>query len=134
MVIPCGDSLLAAFVSYIGAFGAEYRLELWSQMWLPDMQNREIPCTEGIDPLTVITDSGNNAKMMSEGLPADRMSIENGAMITKCTRWPLIIDPQEQGIKWLRRQETMAVERQHRRRKRRGGGRRRVDGGIRQRC
>ena len=39
----CGDSLLAAaFVSYIGAFGAEYRLELWSQMWLPDMQSREI--------------------------------------------------------------------------------------------
>ena len=38
------------------------------------------------------------------------MSIENGAMITKCTRWPLIIDPQEQGIKWLRQRETMAAE------------------------
>lgn len=107
----CGDTLLAAaFVSYIGAFGAEYRLELWSQLWLPDMQSREIPSTEGIDPLEVITDDGNNAKMMSEGLPADRMSIENGAIISQCTRWPLIIDPQEQGIKWLRQRETMAAE------------------------
>jgi dynein heavy chain len=106
----CGDSLLAAaFVSYIGAFGAEYREELWSNMWLPDMLSREIPLTDNIDPMSIITDSGKNAKMMSEGLPADRMSLENGAIISLCTRWPLIIDPQEQGISWLRQRESMAA-------------------------
>ena len=110
-VTMCGDSLLAAaFVSYIGAFGSDYRGELWENMWLPDMQSREIPTTEGVDPMEFITDSGSNAKMMSEGLPADRMSIENGAIITQCKRWPLIIDPQEQGITWLRQRETMRAE------------------------
>lgn len=33
-----GDSLLAsAFVSYIGAFSAKLRLELWKTTWLPDI-------------------------------------------------------------------------------------------------
>ena len=43
--------------------------------------------------------------MLSQGLPADRISIENGALICAAKRWPLIIDPQQQGIKWLRAKE-----------------------------
>lgn len=37
---------------------------------------------------------------------ADRVSVENGAVITNCKRWPLIIDPQGQGIRWLRQKEA----------------------------
>ena len=36
------------------------------------------------------------AKWKNEGLPADRISIENGAIISNCQRWPLMIDPQLQ--------------------------------------
>ena len=44
-----GDVLLASeFVSYIGAFSAGLRLSLWKDKWLPDILNKEIPCTEGI--------------------------------------------------------------------------------------
>jgi dynein heavy chain len=43
--------------------------------------------------------------MISQGLPADRISLENGSIITNCKRWPLLIDPQIQGIKWLRSKE-----------------------------
>ena len=32
--------------------------------------------------------------------------MENGAVICNCKRWPLIIDPQGQGIKWLRQKEA----------------------------
>ena len=107
-----GDSLLAgAFVSYIGAFNAEYREALWKDLWLKDLIERQIPLTEGVDPLDVITDDSRTAQMQSEGLPADRMSCENGSMITQTSRWPLLIDPQLQGIKWLRQKETMAAER-----------------------
>lgn len=36
-----GNALLAAaFVSYIGAFSAKLRLELWSTIWLNDLQQK----------------------------------------------------------------------------------------------
>jgi dynein heavy chain len=38
----------------------------------------------------------------NEGLPADRISLENASVIVSCARWPLLIDPQLQGVKWLK--------------------------------
>jgi len=102
-----GDCMLAAgFVSYVGAFDQENRNELWKNVWTPDLIGKAIPLTAGVDPLDMLTNDGNNAKMIKEGLPADRISIENGSIITNCKRWPLIIDPQTQGIKWLRNKEA----------------------------
>ncbi|CEL96675.1 unnamed protein product [Vitrella brassicaformis CCMP3155] len=98
-----GDSLLAAaFVSYIGAFSSGFRVDLWQNTWLPDIEQKQIPFTKGVDPLTVLTTDANIAKWKNEGLPADRLSIENAAVLTSCSRWPLIIDPQLQGVKWLK--------------------------------
>ena len=42
------------------------------------------------------------ATWKNEGLPEDAMSLENAAIITSCSRWPLIIDPQLQGSIWLK--------------------------------
>ena len=101
-----GDCMLAAgFVSYVGSFDQMNREFLWKMTWTPDLEERKIPLTKGVDPLSMLTNDGNNAKMISEGLPADRISIENGSIITNCKRWPLLIDPQTQGIKWLRQKE-----------------------------
>jgi len=36
------------------------------------------------------------------GLPTDRMSSENATILTNSSRWPLMIDPQLQGIKWIK--------------------------------
>jgi len=98
-----GDSLLAAsFVSYIGAFNQKYRVSLWSESWIPDLQNRKIPLSPNLDPLFVLATDSDFAKWKNEGLAADRISLENGAIITQCSRWPLMIDPQLQGVKWIR--------------------------------
>jgi len=106
-----GDVLLAAaFVSYAGAFSSEYRDKLWRQIWLPDLHSREIPVTEGIDPLMVLTADSTIAEWMNNGLPADRTSIENGAMVANSQRWALLVDPQKQGIKWLRAQEEARIQ------------------------
>lgn len=50
----------------------------------------------------MITDDATVAAWHNQGLPNDRMSIENAAILTTSERWPLIIDPQQQGIKWIR--------------------------------
>ena len=49
--------------------------------------------TNDIDPLGQLTNDAEVANWLNQGLPADRMSKENGAIITSCSRWPLIIDP-----------------------------------------
>jgi len=98
-----GDSMLAAaFVSYIGAFNQKFRKELWKDLWIPDLTERTIPLTPNVDPLLVLASDSDFARWKNEGLAADRASLENGAIITQCSRWPLIIDPQLQGVKWIR--------------------------------
>ncbi|XP_057215442.1 dynein heavy chain 9, axonemal [Triplophysa rosa] len=101
----CGDVLLiTAFVSYLGYFTKRYRLELMDNTWRPYLSQLKvpIPVTEGLDPLTMLTDDADIAAWQNEGLPADRMSTENATILTSCERWPLMVDPQLQGIKWIK--------------------------------
>ncbi|XP_044152524.1 dynein axonemal heavy chain 9 [Bufo gargarizans] len=101
----CGDVLLiTAFVSYFGYFTKKYRQELMDKMWRPYLGQLKvpIPVTEALDPLTMLTDDADIAAWQNEGLPADRMSTENATILSNCERWPLMVDPQLQGIKWIK--------------------------------
>lgn len=53
-----------------------------------------VPITEGLDPLTLLTDDTQVAIWNNEGLPSDRMSTENATILSNSDRWPLMIDPQ----------------------------------------
>ncbi|XP_077110730.1 dynein axonemal heavy chain 9 isoform X2 [Ranitomeya variabilis] len=101
----CGDVLvITAFVSYLGYFTKKYRQDLMDKTWKPYLGQLKvpIPVTESLDPLTMLTDDADIAAWQNEGLPADRMSTENATILTSCERWPLMVDPQLQGIKWIK--------------------------------
>ncbi|XP_063817028.1 dynein axonemal heavy chain 9 isoform X3 [Pseudophryne corroboree] len=101
----CGDVLLiTAFVSYLGYFTKKYRQDLMDKTWKPYLGQLKvpIPVTESLDPLTMLTDDADIAAWQNEGLPADQMSTENATILTNCERWPLMVDPQLQGIKWIK--------------------------------
>lgn len=101
-----GNTLLsAAFVSYIGPFSFTFRNDLWKDTWLPDIAELKIPFTDGVDPISILSTPSQQAVWAAEGLPADRVSIENAAVVVSCSRYPLLIDPQLQGIKWIRGKE-----------------------------
>lgn len=72
-------------------------------MLLQDINERAIPVSPTIDPLAVLADDARIAEWKNQGLPADKQSEENGAIITWAHRWPLIIDPQLQGKAWVSR-------------------------------
>lgn len=65
----------------------------------------EIPMSEGLDVLQLLTDGAQIATWNNENLPSDRMSIENATILTNTERWPLMIDPQLQGVKWIKTRE-----------------------------
>lgn len=105
MITVPGDCLLTtAFLSYSGCFSKQYREVMYNEKWLPYMSkmSKPVPITEGMDPLDMLTDSAMIAGWQNEMLPADRVSTENAAILTNAKRWPLIIDPQEQGVKWIK--------------------------------
>ena len=98
-----GDCLLAAeFVSYIGPFTANFRQDLLNNIWVQNIKNKGIPLTENIDPVSFLSSKADIARWKNEGLPEDDMSLQNATIITSCSRWPLIIDPQLQGTTWLK--------------------------------
>ncbi|NXH39972.1 DYH17 protein, partial [Dicaeum eximium] len=101
----CGDVLLvSAFVSYIGYFTKKYRAELLEKHWVPFLhgQSVPIPITPDLDPLSLLTDSADVAAWNNQGLPSDRTSTENAAILCSTQRWPLLVDAQLQGSKWIK--------------------------------
>ncbi|KAJ3083362.1 hypothetical protein HDU99_010537, partial [Rhizoclosmatium hyalinum] len=110
-----GDVLLsAAFVSYVGCFSKRYREDLLQDNWLKYLKAEDnkdrVPLSPDVDPLAILTNSAEVAKWNNEGLPTDRVSLENATMVTSCKRWPLIIDPQLQGVTWIKNREGASLK------------------------
>ncbi len=46
------------------------------------------------------------AGWIREGLPSDPTSVQNGCILTSSERWPLLMDPQLQGVVWVKEREA----------------------------
>jgi dynein heavy chain len=106
-MLPGDVLIVASFISYLGCFTKQYRLELFERKWLPYLKKlpKTIPLSlgyVGANVLSLLTDDAIIAQWNNEGLPSDTMSTENATILTNSVKWPLMIDPQLQGIKWIK--------------------------------
>lgn len=99
-----GDVLLAsAFVSYVGPFNKQFRDIIIQDNFVEFFHKNGIPMSPAANPLAILSDEAEVAGWNNFGLPPDRVSTENGAILSNSARYSLIIDPQLQGIFWLKK-------------------------------
>lgn len=106
-----GDMLLCVgFISYLGVFIGSYRQKVINEFWIPSILEQEIKCTQPFSFINKLGDLLEIQTWLFNGLPLDNTSIENQLIVKYSDRWPLIIDPQNQARKFLKRYETLHDE------------------------
>ena len=100
-----GDVLLSSgVIAYLGAFTLAYRSSI-AQDWMGILQDKDLP--RSLDPSTVkvLGKPVEIRQWIIYGLPTDSYSIENSIIASKSRRWPLMIDPQGQANKFVKKLE-----------------------------
>jgi dynein heavy chain len=59
-----------------------------------DLNGRGIPTTNDMELTKFLVDDATVGEWNLQGLPSDELSIQNGIMVTRSSRYPLMIDPQ----------------------------------------
>lgn len=101
-----GDCAMAsAFVSYLGPFNREFRELLMNRDFYGDCVKLNIPVTPNMQVAKFLVDDAEVGEWTLQGLPTDELSIQNGIMVTRASRYPVLVDPQGQGRIWIMNRE-----------------------------
>ncbi|XP_059839458.1 dynein axonemal heavy chain 6-like [Hypanus sabinus] len=100
-----GDTLLsAACITYYGPFTAHYRQNLLNE-WKSFCAVIEIPVSPEYALIPATTEKNEVRNLQNRGLPPDNYSTENAILVKMGERWPLLIDPQGQAVRWIKKME-----------------------------
>ena len=76
---------------------------------MPDMLSNEIPLSEYEDGVSaaeeVLLTFTSDAELTTMRMETNGLSPQSNAIAAACRRWPLLVDPQRQGIAWLQKRE-----------------------------
>ncbi|CAG9334937.1 unnamed protein product [Blepharisma stoltei] len=104
-IMLTGDVLVSSgMIAYLGPFTASYRAQI-AELWNQDCKNRGIPSSAVYSLQSCLGDPVKIRSWNIDSLPRDSFSIENGIIVSKARRWPLMIDPESQANKWIKKME-----------------------------
>ncbi|XP_059139620.1 dynein axonemal heavy chain 3-like isoform X2 [Physella acuta] len=100
-----GDVLISSgVVAYHGAFTVDFR-QMMMKEWHEQCIKRKIPCSKVFSLSSTLGEPVKIRAWNIAGLPVDAFSVDNGIIVSKSRRWPLMIDPQGQANKWVKNME-----------------------------
>ncbi|RUS89800.1 hypothetical protein EGW08_002412, partial [Elysia chlorotica] len=100
-----GDVLISSgVVAYQGAFTVDFR-QMMVKDWHKQCKKRKIPCSNQFSLSATLGEPVKIRAWNIAGLPVDTFSVDNGIIVSKSRRWPLMIDPQGQANKWVKNME-----------------------------
>eukprot|EP00736_Rhodelphis_marinus_P001164 Rmarinus@m.23243 len=100
-----GDSVLvSAFLSYAGAFDQSFRGQLMFR-WKKHLNKLGLAHSADLKVSSFLADDNVVAEWYLQGLPRDELSTDNGCIVTTTLNTPLLIDPQGQGMHWIKQLE-----------------------------
>jgi dynein heavy chain len=98
-----GDTLLScAAISYYGPFTGTYRDVLFAD-WTELARSLDLPTSSNPTLLNTVGDPVQVREWQTQLLPTDEVSTNNAILVMQGQRWPLMIDPQAQANRWLRK-------------------------------
>ncbi|XP_055711493.1 dynein axonemal heavy chain 8-like [Phlebotomus papatasi] len=96
---------ICGFLSYAGAFNEEFRSLVLNTL-KKKLEEYQVPHQESFNLVNYSVDRSVVSEWMLFGLPDDDFSIQNGILVTQSDKYPLLIDPQSQGVSWIEQMES----------------------------
>lgn len=82
----------------------QYRNELLQQ-WITTCVKHDIPCAVNFKLHTTLSDSNEIRCWTLAGLSINDYAIDNAIIVKTAHRFPLMIDPQDEASKWVKKME-----------------------------
>lgn len=92
----------SGFMTYCGPLTEIYRQNLVG-LWTSAVKDLKITLSDKFNFIDVVGDRLKLRSWYNKGLPADDTSSENAILVMRGLNWPMLIDPQLQANKWLKK-------------------------------
>ena len=110
--LPANVMLSAMFITYL-ADEQEAARQSFLQQAAELLHRAKLSSSESFDLLGFLSSEGELLKWKALGLPSDRLSHENGIVLTRTKQAPFVIDPSSAAVEWLKntlREGQLSVE------------------------